>query len=160
MLTPLDIENKRFKKKPFGYSELEVEEFLTKVVEDYERLYKENIELKDKIAVLNEGIQHYRSIEETLQNTLIVAQSTGEDIKKNAYAKAENIIREAEVKASQMIGDANQEVARISYQYEEAKRNFRTFKAKLEALINAQLDMMREVKDNAENSKQDGEMVG
>ncbi|MGE4284065.1 MAG: DivIVA domain-containing protein [Clostridia bacterium] len=147
MLTPLDIETKRFKKKPFGYNELEVEEFLTKIVEDYEALYKENIELKDKIAVLNEGIQHYKSIEETLQNTLIIAQSTGEDIKKNAYAKAENIFKEAEIKASAMIADANQEVAKISYKYEEAKRNFRTFKVKLETLINAQMDMMKDVEE-------------
>lgn len=143
MLTPLDIENKRFKKKPFGYSELEVEEFLTKVVEDYEKLYKENIELKDKIAVLNEGIQHYKSIEETLQNTLVVAQSTGEEIKKNAYEKAENILKEAETKASQIIANANQEVSKINYRYEELKRNTSAFKAKIESLIHAQLDMMK-----------------
>ncbi|MDK2798629.1 MAG: cell division initiation protein [Clostridiales bacterium] len=143
MLTPLDIENKRFKKKPFGYSELEVEEFLTKVVEDYEKLYKENIELKDKIAVLNEGIQHYKSIEETLQNTLVVAQSTGEEIKKNAYEKAENILKEAETKASQIIANANQEVSKINYRYEELKRNISVFKAKIESLIHAQLDMMK-----------------
>jgi cell division initiation protein len=143
VLTPLDIENKRFKKKPFGYSELEVEEFLTKVVEDYEKLYKENIELKDKIAVLNEGIQHYKSIEETLQNTLVVAQSTGEEIKKNAYEKAENILKEAETKASQIIANANQEVSKINYRYEELKRNTSAFKAKIESLIHAQLDMMK-----------------
>jgi len=145
MLTPLDIENKRFKKKPLGYSEIEVEEFLTKVVEDYEKLYKENIELKDKIATLNEGMQHYKSIEETLQNTLILAQSTGEEIKKNAYAKAENIIKEAELKASQIIADANQEIAKLNYKYEELKRSFGAYKAKVEALIHAQLDMMQDI---------------
>ncbi|WP_094546812.1 DivIVA domain-containing protein [Petroclostridium xylanilyticum] len=151
MLTPLDIENKKFRKKPFGYSELEVEEFLTKIVEDYEKLYKENIELKDKIAVLNEGIQHYKAIEETLQNTLLVAQSTGEDIKKNAYAKAENILKEAEMKASQMIADANQEVSKINYRYEDLKRSFGVFKAKIESLIYAQLDMMKDIASKIED---------
>jgi cell division initiation protein len=151
VLTPLDIENKKFRKKPFGYSELEVEEFLTKIVEDYEKLYKENIELKDKIAVLNEGIQHYKAIEETLQNTLLVAQSTGEDIKKNAYAKAENILKEAEMKASQMIADANQEVSKINYRYEDLKRSFGVFKAKIESLIYAQLDMMKDIASKIED---------
>ncbi|NLY43962.1 MAG: DivIVA domain-containing protein [Clostridiaceae bacterium] len=145
MLTPMDIENKKFRKKIFGYNELEVEEFLTKIVEDYEALYKENIELKDKIAVLNEGIQHYKSIEETLQNTLLVAQSTGEEIKKNAYAKADTIIKEAEMKAEQLIADANQEVSKIKYRYEELKRNFGVFKAKIESLIYAQLEMMKDI---------------
>lgn len=147
MLTPLDIENKSFKKKPLGYSEIEVEEFLTKVLEDYEKLYKENIELKDKLTTLNEGMQHYKSIEETLQNTLILAQSTGEDIKKNAYAKAENIIKEAENKAAQIIAEANQELAKLNGRYEEMKRNFGAFKARVEALIHAQLDMMQDFSD-------------
>ena len=97
MLTPLDIENRKFKKGIFGYSSEEVDEFLDKIIENYEALYKENIELKDKIGVLNEGIQHYKTIEDTLKNTLMVAQTTSEDIKKNAYGKAENIIKEAEL---------------------------------------------------------------
>jgi len=150
MLTPLDIENKRFKNKPLGYDKIEVEEFLTKVVEDYEKLYKENIELKDKIATLNEGMQHYKSIEETLQNTLILAQSTGEDIKKNAYSKAESIIKEAEIKAAQIIAEANQEISKLNYRYEEMKRSFGSYKAKVEALIHAQLDMMREFSEKIE----------
>lgn len=145
MLTPLDIENRRFKKKVMGYNEIEVEEFLTMVVEDYEKLYKENIELKDKISLLNEGVQHYKSMEETLQNTLLIAQSTGEDIKKNAYSKSENIIKEAELKAEQIIAEANQEVSKINYRYEEIKRNFGAFKAKIETLVYAQLDMMKDV---------------
>ena len=51
------------------------------------------MELKDKLALLNEGLQHYKTIEDSLQNTLLVAQQTGEEIKNNAYEKAENIIR-------------------------------------------------------------------
>ena len=56
MITPLDIQNKEFKKVMRGYKESEVDEFLDKVIVDYEKLYKENIELKDKIALLNEQI--------------------------------------------------------------------------------------------------------
>ena len=145
MLTPLDIENKRFRRKPLGYSELEVEEFLTEIVESYEKLYKENMELKDKISVLNEAIQHYKTIEETLQNTLLVAQSTGEDIKKNAYDKAENIIKEAEMKASQIINDASQQVTKLNYRYEELKRSFGAFKAKVESTIYSQLEIMKDI---------------
>lgn len=145
MLTPLDIENKKFKKRLFGYSELEVEEFLTKVVENYERLYRENIEFKDKIAVLNEGIQHYKNIEETLQNTLLVAQTTSEEVKKSAYEKAENIIKEAEYKAKMIISDANQQVTKINYQYEEIKRAYKIFKAKLESMFQAQLEILQDL---------------
>ncbi|MCG8499327.1 MAG: DivIVA domain-containing protein [Firmicutes bacterium] len=144
MLTPLDIESKKFKKRPFGYSELEVEEFLTKIVHDYEKIYKENIEFKDKITALTEGIQHYKTIEETLQNTLIVAQKTGEEITTNAREKAETILKEAEIKAGQIIADANQEVTKINYQYEQTKRNYIIFKAKLETMFQAQLEILQD----------------
>lgn len=143
MLTPLDIENKKFKKTIFGYSEEEVEQFLDQVIESYEALYKENIELKDKIVTLNEGIQHYKAIEETLKNTLMLAQTTSEDIKKNAYAKAESIIKEAELKASRIINEANQEVMKIKYEYEELVKQYNIFKAKIESQLVAQLEILR-----------------
>lgn len=143
MLTPLDIENKKFKKKILGYSEEEVNEFLDRITESYEALYKDNIELKDKIGVLNEGIQHYKALEDTLKNTLMVAQTTSEDIKKNAYGKADNIIKEAELKASRMISEANQEVMKIKYEIEELKKNYSVFKAKIESQLMSQLEIMR-----------------
>ena len=143
MLTPLDIENRKFKKGIFGYSSEEVDEFLDKIIENYEALYKENIELKDKIGVLNEGIQHYKTIEDTLKNTLMVAQTTSEDIKKNAYGKAENIIKEAELKSSRIISESNQEVTRIRFEYEELKKNYNVFKAKIESQLMSQIEIMR-----------------
>ena len=61
MLTPLDIENKTFGKQMMnGYNTTEVHEFMATLLRDYEKIYKENIEYKDKIAVLNQGIQHYK----------------------------------------------------------------------------------------------------
>jgi len=76
-----------------------VNEVLDKIIEDYVAYIRENIELKDKVAMLNEAIAHYKNIEESLQNTLLMAQQTSEEIKRNSYQKAENIIKEAEIKA-------------------------------------------------------------
>ena len=47
MLTPLDIQNKKFKKTLRGYDIKAVEEFLEEIMYDYEKVYKENVELKD-----------------------------------------------------------------------------------------------------------------
>ena len=57
MITPLDIQNKEFKKSFRGYKESEVDQFLDEIIEDYEKLYKENIELKDKILILTDQIK-------------------------------------------------------------------------------------------------------
>ncbi|QNU68473.1 DivIVA domain-containing protein [Ruminiclostridium herbifermentans] len=143
--TPNDLDNMKFKKSFRGYDEDQVNSVLDNVIQDYELYIKENIELKDRISVLNEGIQHYKNIEESLQNTLIVAQQTGEEIKKNSYEKAENIIKEAELRAQKIINDANQEVIKIRFEYEEMKKRLHLFKTKSETLILSQLELSKQL---------------
>ena len=143
--TPNDLDNIKFQKNFMGYNEDQVNEVLDSVIQDYELYIKENIELKDRISVLNEGIQHYKNIEESLQNTLIVAQQTGEEIKKNSYEKAENIIKEAELKAQRIINDANQEVIKIRFEYEEMKKRLHLFKTKSETLLLSQLELLKQL---------------
>lgn len=143
--TPNDLQNLTFKKTFMGYSEDTVNEVLDKIIEDYSAYIHENIELKDKVAMLNEGLQHYKTIEESLQNTLIVAQQTSEDIKRNAYQKADNIIKEAEIKAQRVINDANQEVIKIKFEYEEMKKKLQIFKSKSETLLLSQLEILKQV---------------
>jgi len=136
-----------FKKSIFGYNEDMVNETLDKVIEDYSAYIRENIELKDKLALLNESLQHYKSIEESLQNTLLAAQQTGEEIKKNAYEKAENIIKDAELRAQKIINDANQEVVKLKLEYEDLKKRLHVFKTKSEALLMSQMEMLKQLFD-------------
>lgn len=143
--TPNDLDNIKFKKGLRGYDEDQVNDVLDNVIQDYEMYIKENIELKDRISVLNEGIQHYKNIEESLQNTLVVAQQTGEEIKKNSYQKAENIVKEAELKAQKMINDANQEVIKIRFEYEEMKKRLHIYKTKSETLLLSQLELLKQM---------------
>ena len=143
--TPNDLQNLTFKKGLMGYSEDGVNEVLDRVIEDYSAYIRENIELKDKLALLNEGLQHYKLIEESLQNALLVAQQTGEDIKKNAYEKANNIIKDSELRAQKAINDANQEVLRIKFEYEEIKKKLHIFKSKCETLILSQQEILNQM---------------
>lgn len=143
--TPNDLQNLIFKKSLMGYSEDHVNEVLDKIIEDYSAYIRENLDLKDKVALLNEGLQHYKTIEESLQNTLLVAQQTSEDIKNNAYEKAANVIKEAEVKAQKIINDANQEVVRIKFEYEELKKRLHIFKSKAETLLLSQLEILKQM---------------
>jgi cell division initiation protein len=143
--TPNDLQNIVFKKTFMGYSEDQVNEVLDKVIEDYSAYIRENVELKDKVALLNEGLQHYKNIEESLQNALLVAQQTGEDIKTAAYEKADNIIKESEIKAQKILNDTNQEVIKIRHEYEEMKKRLQIFKSKTETLLLSQLEMLKQM---------------
>ena len=152
MLTPLDIENKTFSKQIVnGYSTEEVQAFMADLLKDYERLYKENIEYKDKIDVLNQGIQHYKSIEDTLQNALVVAQGTAESVKQNAKVEADNIIKEAEINALKSVDTINKQVVEKRLQLDDTRKQFDVYKAKMEALLISQLELLKEVNKN-ENS--------
>ena len=96
MITPLDIENKKFSKQMMnGYSVEEVDDFLDDLTLDYSKNYKELTELKTKVEGLTKSLEHYKTIESTLQNTLVMAQTTAEDVKRVAQQKADQIIEEA-----------------------------------------------------------------
>ena len=148
MITPLDIENKTFGKQAInGYSTQEVHEFMAELLKDYERIYKENIEYKDKIQVLNQGIQHYKAIEDTLQNALVVAQGTAETVKANAKVEADNILREAELNARKSVEDIGQRVLEKQLKLEETQKQFDVYKAKMEALLISQLELLKDIND-------------
>lgn len=141
MLTPLDIESKVFSKSISGYNVSEVKIFMKEILAYYEKFYKENIELRDKINVLQEGIQYYKNIEETLHNTLILAEKMAEDTKVLARQKAEHIEKEAQLRAEDILNDAKHEVYKINKIKEELIRSYDTSKIQVRHFLKAQLEL-------------------
>ncbi len=144
MLMPLEVEEKKFTKQMRGYNKEEVDEFIAEVARDYEKLYKESLAAKDKIATLTDAVKQYKTMEDTLQQAIIVAQSAGEEVKKNAYAKAENIIKDAQNRASEIVNDAGKEVTKVNYEYEEMRRNVEIFRTRIISLLTSQLSIVKE----------------
>ena len=149
MLTPLEIENKKFSKKLNGYCVDEVDDFLDQVTLEYEKLYKENNEYRSKIEQAEKDLEHYKNVEKTLQNTLVMAQTTAEDIKSMAQKQAEQIIRDAQANARRSVDDLNQQEYEVTKKIEEMKKQFEVYKAKMEALLISQLEMLQD--DNKNN---------
>jgi DivIVA domain-containing protein len=71
MLTPVEIQNRAFKSGGLGYDKKDVDSFMKEIVDSYEILYREKMELTDKVNVLNEALQNYKTIEKTMQKALI-----------------------------------------------------------------------------------------
>jgi cell division initiation protein len=101
--TPNDIQNILFKKSLFGFNQFQVNDVLDKIVEDFSDLIRENAKMKDKLEDLQDKVKYYKTIENSLQNSLIVAQQTSDDIVANAKKNAENILKEAELNAQEII---------------------------------------------------------
>ena len=131
MLTPLDIENKKFSKQMMnGYSVEEVDDFLDELTADYEKAYKESNESRAKIEQLTKDMEHYKNIESTLQSTLIMAQSTAEEVKKVARQQAEQIVNDAKGNAQKTVDDLEQEIVIKRKELEDVKNNLIYIKQK------------------------------
>ena len=110
MLTPIDIQRQDFEVKLRGYNADEVDDFLDLVGRDYEKLYKENAELRDKVKQQEKALEQYKAMESTLQQSILLAQTAAEDIKKAAAEKADIIVNEAQSKSETMSRQIDQDV--------------------------------------------------
>lgn len=141
-LTPLDIHNKEFSKGFRGYDEDEVNEFLDQVIKDYEMVIREKKELDEKVKELNERLSHFSTIEQTLNKSILVAQETAEDVKRNAQKEAKLIIKEAEKNADRIINESLIKSRKIQVEIDELKKTSKVFRNRFKMLIEAQLDMI------------------
>lgn len=150
MITPLDIENKKFSKQVLnGYNVEEVDDFLDELTAAYEKIYKEVTENRGKAEQLTNDLTRYQSIEETLQNTLVMAQSTADEVKKTAQQQAEAILAEAKLKAKDAIANIDNEIILKRRELDEIKKQFDIYRAKMESLLISQLELLKETsKDN------------
>ncbi len=110
MITPMDIHNKTFSKQFRGYSQDEVNGFLEELASDYEKIYREHRVMEDEMDTIRTKLRNYEKMESTMSNTLIMAQETADNVKKNATKEAELSLCEAQSEAQKIIADA--EVAR------------------------------------------------
>jgi len=142
MLTPVEMQGKSFKSGGLGYDKKDVDAFFREVNKNYEMLYRENMELKDKVSVLNEGIQYYKSIEKTLQKALVLAEKTAETTKEAAAKDAKRIEKEAKVKANIILADAKNELESLHNRTVALLQQYEKYKAQFKNLAKAQMEML------------------
>ncbi len=149
MITPLDIENKKFAKQMMnGYNVDEVDDFLDELTLDYGKLYKENAELKAQREELDSNVGKYKDIENTIQNTLIMAQKTADDVQEVAKKQAEQIIKDAEFQAKNSVEELNTQILLKQKELDDLKKQFDVYKAKMESLLISQLELLKDHKED------------
>lgn len=150
MITPLDIENKKFSKQMMnGYSVEEVDDFLDEIGADYAKKYKELKETSKTIEDLNNELVHYKNIEGTLQNTLVMAQKTAEEVKQVAKQQAEQIITDAKSTAQKELNNINEQITTKKRALNDLQKQFDIYRVKMESLLYSQLELIKEI--NKEN---------
>ncbi|MHA6530273.1 DivIVA domain-containing protein [Paenibacillus sp. HW567] len=158
-LTPLDIHNKEFSRRIRGYDEDEVNEFLDQVIKDYESVIRENKELHNQLLSMQERLDHFVNIEESLSKTILVAQEAADDVKNNSKKESQLIIKEAEKNADRIINEALSKSRKVAIETEELRKQASIYRTRFRTLLEAQLELLstddwnalesREVSENA-----------
>lgn len=157
MLTPRDIESVEFKKVALGYSTDEVNEFLDKVIMDFEVLYKENSRLSDKVKGLEDALSYYKNLEETIKSSIILAEKTAAESKHNANKTSEHIVKEAQLKATEILQDSNKKLYQLEYEVLKMKNQYDAIRSKVRLLLNTELEVLQNLEN--EFGKQTGEVA-
>lgn len=109
-ITPLDIQQMVFKSRFRGYDKEEVNRFLEELAQTVESLNRDNAISREKIVFLEQQVAELKRTEATLSNTLVSAQSLAEDVKRTAQREADLVIKEAELKAGELLRQARAEL--------------------------------------------------
>lgn len=146
MYTPLELEKIEFERSLGGYKKQSVDEAFAVIRTEYETLYKENIAFKDKISMLEDLVGKYKSMEEAMNNALLMARAAGDEAIKNAQEKAADIIKEAEFKAAVMKKDAEEQLKEVLNKRDEIARNLSVFAAKNISILQSQIELLKQLK--------------
>ncbi len=159
MLTPMDIHDHQFKKSFRGYSENEVDDFLDRVVDDFEKLLRDNERLKSQVYANDKELEHYRKLEKTLNDTLMVAQRTADevitaarknadDMKEAAARECQRIQEEARLDAKRKIDSALTKRDAILSEYDKFVREKKAFLVKLRTILESELTITTQMIDD------------
>ncbi len=141
-ITIIDIQHKEFKKSLQGYDRNEVNEFLDEIIETLEDENTARAALQGEIAELRERLSHFKTMEESLQSTLLLAQRTADEVKAAAHKEADLIKQEARLTAEREVSSLT---ARIEETRREAQRHQDTAekaKSELRSLLMSHLSLI------------------
>ncbi|SEF43441.1 cell division initiation protein [Eubacterium ruminantium] len=141
MLTPVDIQQKKFK-TGFGFNKDDVTRFFEEVSKSYEELYRSNAELKEKVITLNDGLQHYKTTEEQLQKNLMLAEKNSQQSKSNAVKEAKNIELEAKNRANEIVNQAYIDLGEMENKMKELETRYAEYKSEFALLVKRMFNIL------------------
>lgn len=134
-ITPIDIQHKSFKKALQGYDRAEVDQFLDEIIETLEDDAQQAAALEAEVADLKERISHFKAMEESLQNTLILAQRTADEVKASAHKEADLIKEQARIAAEREIASFTEAASEARREHQRAVEAAEKARSELRSLL-------------------------
>ncbi len=155
MFTPDEIRQTTFEKVMRGYRAEDVESFMERIADEFEALENEKKDLEEKLYLLAEKVEQYKSEEESIKITLINAQRLGESIVSDARVKADNVIREATIKKNDIISSAYSEIEGTEDTLNRLKKEVSDFKRNVLSLYKAHIESLSNLPEEKTEVKQE-----
>jgi len=143
-LTPQDILGQTFNRKVNGYDKMEVQQFLVLIAETLESEIFEKEKLKKKFEKAQKDLLKFERKEDILRETLVSAHRFSKDIKSNSEKEGEMIVKEAEMRADEIINDAVR-------RQKDLKGEIKNLKFKRKEIENDLINMLNSLKELIES---------
>ncbi len=147
-MTPLDIQQQKFKTKFRGFDIREVDAFLEQLANVFEDLQRTHKDRQEEVRRLELEIQGYRKREETFKRALLNSQKVLDQMKDNARKSAELIIAEAEVKAEKILNKAHNRLAQLHEDISELKRQRMQIEVQISSIIESHSKLLEISKES------------
>jgi cell division initiation protein len=141
-ITAIDIQHKSFKKALQGYDRADVDQFLDEIIETLEDEAQHRAALEADIADLKERISHFKAMEESLQNTLVLAQRTADEVKASAHKEADLIRERARLAGEREIAGYNDAIAEVRREHQRTIEASEKARSELRSLLMTHLALL------------------
>ena len=148
-ITPLDIQHKVFDTQFRGYEKRQVDQFLEELAETVESLTRENATLKEKMMSKDDELVHLKKTETTLTSTLMSTQTFVDQLKRGAERDAELIVKEAELKAEEILAQSRTDLMELRRMVADLRRQRALVLERLRSTLGA-FHRLIEVEENAD----------
>ena len=152
------IDLEKFSRTLHGYNPDEVNEFLDEVIAKVEKMVESNRQKNEEILYLKNELnkrkenqevidkaRKYDELESTLNRAIVMAEDTGEHIRRVAKQERDLILEEAKKNASVIINDALVRSEKIEYEASLLRKNIILFKRKLKNNLEEQLKLVEDI---------------
>jgi cell division initiation protein len=146
-LSPIDVQQQKFRSVLWGFDGKEVDAFLDVVAKELEGLIRDNKSLREELARRDSELQSFREREQNLKETMLTATRITEDIKQNARKEAEIVVAQAEGQAEQIVQNAHSRLSRVLEDLDELKRQKTQFEETLRSMIQTHMKLLDAMTD-------------
>ena len=131
---------RKFRTSFSGYNKDDVNAFVSEVIREYESILEKLRNSTKEMEMLNRELERYKSIEKSMNDTLLVAQEVSANAQKTAIAEGRLIIEDAKNNASKIVNNSLIKAQNIEREAEELKRKVISYKRRFIALVESQMD--------------------